>query len=66
MNLLDKPPMIILIAVNLLIPGAASNILIIQNGERQGETISFWEFARVGIPLTLALAICFWLYLMLF
>lgn len=54
------------IAGNLLIMGAASNIIIIQNAERQGETISFWEFARVGIPLTLAQTICYWLYLMLF
>jgi Na+/H+ antiporter NhaD/arsenite permease-like protein len=54
------------IAGNLLILGAASNIIIIQNAERQGETISFWEFARVGIPLTLAQTICYWLYLTLF
>ncbi len=54
------------IAGNLLILGAASNIIIIQNAERQGETISFWEFARVGIPLTVAQLICYWLYLMLF
>ena len=39
------------IAGNLLILGAASNIIIIQHAERSGETLSFVEFARVGIPL---------------
>ncbi len=40
------------IAGNLLILGAASNVIIIQNAEKEGETLSFWEFARVGVPLT--------------
>ncbi len=40
-------------AGNLLILGAASNVIIIQNAENRGETLTFWEFARVGIPLTL-------------
>ncbi len=40
------------IAGNMLILGAASNVIIIQNAERNGETISFWEFARIGTPLT--------------
>jgi len=42
------------IAGNLLILGAASNIIIIQNAEkRSAETITFWEFAKVGLPLTI-------------
>lgn len=42
------------IAGNLFIPGAASNVIIIQNAERKyGETLTFLEFAKVGIPLTL-------------
>lgn len=41
------------IAGNMLILGAASNVIIIQNAENNGETISFWEFARIGIPLTI-------------
>ena len=41
------------IAGNLFILGAASNIIIIQNAEkRKGGTITFWDFARAGIPLT--------------
>ncbi|HDS46135.1 MAG TPA: anion transporter [Methanomicrobia archaeon] len=39
------------IAGNLLILGAASNVIIIQHAERSGETLSFVEFAKVGIPL---------------
>ncbi len=43
------------IAGNLLILGAASNVIIIQAAERKaGVTITFLEFARIGIPLTLA------------
>jgi Na+/H+ antiporter NhaD/arsenite permease-like protein len=42
------------IAGNLLILGAASNVIIIQNAESKSEhTITFWEFARIGIPLTI-------------
>ncbi len=42
------------IAGNLFILGAASNIIIIQNAEKKkGETITFREFARIGIPLTI-------------
>ncbi len=41
------------IAGNLTILGAASNVIIIQNAEqRSGETLTFFEFARIGLPLT--------------
>jgi Na+/H+ antiporter NhaD/arsenite permease-like protein len=51
------------IAGNLFILGAASNIIIIQNAEKQGETITFMEFARIGIPLTLVNTLVYWLFL---
>ncbi len=41
------------IAGNLTILGAASNVIIIQQAEARGETITFTEFAKVGVPLTL-------------
>jgi len=41
------------IAGNLTILGAASNVIIIQNAEKQGETLTFFEFMKVGVPLTL-------------
>jgi len=39
------------LAGNLLIFGAASNVIIIQRAEREGHTLSFWGFAAVGAPL---------------
>lgn len=51
------------IAGNLLILGAASNIIIIQNAEkRSGETITFFEFAKVGIPLTVINILVYWTF----
>jgi Na+/H+ antiporter NhaD/arsenite permease-like protein len=54
------------IAGNLTILGAASNVIIIQNAERQGETLTFLEFARVGVPLTVVQIVVYgvWLVLM--
>lgn len=41
------------IAGNFFILGAASNVIIIQNAEKKtGETITFLEFAKIGVPLT--------------
>jgi Na+/H+ antiporter NhaD/arsenite permease-like protein len=51
------------IAGNLTILGAASNVIIIQNAEKQGETLTFFEFARLGIPLTLLQLGVYWVWL---
>ena len=52
------------IAGNLSILGAASNVIIIQNAERRGkETIGFWEFLRIGAPLTIVNAFVYWVFL---
>jgi Na+/H+ antiporter NhaD/arsenite permease-like protein len=52
------------IAGNLTVLGAASNVIIIQNAEkRAGETLTFWDFLRIGVPLTLANALVYWLFL---
>lgn len=54
------------IAGNMFILGAASNVIIIQNAERRsGQTITFIEFARIGIPLTVLNALVYWAFLML-
>ncbi|MCM2266826.1 MAG: SLC13 family permease [Elusimicrobiales bacterium] len=51
-------------AGNLFILGAASNVIIIQTAEkRSGATITFLEFARVGVPLTFINAIIYWVFL---
>ena len=51
------------LAGNLTILGAASNVIIIQNAEKSGQTLTFFEFARVGIPLTVIQVGIFWLWL---
>lgn len=52
------------IAGNLFILGAASNVIVIQNAEKKAhETITFWEFARIGVPLTVIQALVYWLAL---
>ena len=52
------------IAGNLSILGAASNIIIIQNAEkRTGDTLTFFEFARVGVPLSILNVFVYWVFL---
>lgn len=51
------------IAGNLMILGAASNIIILQNAEKKGEIITFWDFSKVGIPLTAVQLFVYWLFL---
>jgi Na+/H+ antiporter NhaD/arsenite permease-like protein len=52
------------IAGNLTILGAASNVIIIQNAEQKsGETLTFWEFVRIGLPLTAINVFVYWLFL---
>jgi Na+/H+ antiporter NhaD/arsenite permease-like protein len=48
---------------NLSILGAASNVIIIQNAEKEGETLSFREFVKIGLPLTLVQVLVYWFFL---
>jgi Na+/H+ antiporter NhaD/arsenite permease-like protein len=55
------------IAGNLFILGAASNVIIIQNAERKfGETITFLDFAKIGVILTVINLFVYWLFLTVF
>ena len=55
------------IAGNLTILGAASNVIIIQNAEKKGkETLTFFDFMKVGAPLTVINILVYWLYFQLF
>jgi len=55
------------IAGNFSILGAASNVIIIQNAEKKtGETLTFWEFIKIGIPLTALNTLAYWLFFRLF
>jgi len=51
------------IAGNLTILGAASTVIIIQNAEKQGQTLTFFEFAKIGIPLTTLQLLVYWAWL---
>jgi len=52
------------IAGNLTILGAASNVIVIQAAERREKVvISFVEFVRIGLPVTLVNTVVYWLYL---
>jgi len=54
------------IAGNLSILGAASNIIIIQNAEKKsGETLTFLDFLKVGVPLTVINSLVYYLFLTL-
>lgn len=54
------------IAGNLTILGAASNIIIIHIAEKKyGETLSFLEFARIGIPLTVVNSLIYLTFLLM-
>jgi Na+/H+ antiporter NhaD/arsenite permease-like protein len=51
------------IAGNLLVLGAASNVIIIQNAEKMGESLSFAKFSRIGVLITFLDAIIYFIFL---
>jgi len=52
------------IAGNLTILGAASNVIIIQNAEkRTGDSLTFFDFVKIGAPLTLLNVAVYWAFL---
>ncbi len=54
------------IAGNLTILGAASNVIIIQNAESKfGKTLSFLDFFKIGLPLTLINTVVYLFFLRL-
>jgi Na+/H+ antiporter NhaD/arsenite permease-like protein len=54
------------IAGNLLILGAASNVIIIQNAEKEGQTLSFSEFSKIGILITFLDAFIYSIFILIF
>jgi Na+/H+ antiporter NhaD/arsenite permease-like protein len=55
------------IAGNLTILGAASNVIIIQNSEKKsGATLTFWDFVKIGVPLTIINVAVYWAFLSIF
>lgn len=54
------------LAGNLLIFGAASNVIIIQRAEKaKKDPVPFFSFAKIGIPLALTNLFVYWLYFFL-
>lgn len=51
------------LAGNLLILGAASNVIIIQHAEKHQASLGFFQFAKIGIPLTLLNLLVYWTWL---
>ena len=52
------------IAGNLFILGAASNVIIVQMAERKyGRLLSFFDFAKVGIVVTVLNVLVYWAFL---
>jgi Na+/H+ antiporter NhaD/arsenite permease-like protein len=41
------------LAGNLTVVGSVANLIVIEGARREGISVSFWEYCRVGIPLTL-------------
>jgi Na+/H+ antiporter NhaD/arsenite permease-like protein len=40
-------------AGNLTVLGSVANLIVVESAGREGVTISFWEYCKVGIPLTI-------------
>src|SRR5439155_7839161 len=40
------------LAGNLTVLGSVANLIVVENGRREGVSISFWDYACVGIPVT--------------
>ncbi len=52
------------VAGNLLILGAASNVIVIQSSEKHGnQSFSFLDFFKIGLPLTICNVIVYYLFL---
>jgi len=40
-------------AGNLTILGSVANLIVVENARREGVTISFWQYCKAGVPITL-------------
>lgn len=41
------------LAGNLTVPGSVANLIVIEKARREGTVISFWEYCKAGVPVTL-------------
>ena len=42
------------VAGNLTLVGSIANLIVVEGAKRRGVTVTFGEYARFGVPLTLA------------
>ena len=40
-------------AGNLTVLGSVANLIVVEQARKEGVTIGFWDYCRVGIPVTL-------------
>ena len=40
------------LAGNLTVLGSVANLIVVENARREGVSVSFWEYCRAGIPIT--------------
>jgi Na+/H+ antiporter NhaD/arsenite permease-like protein len=49
------------LAGNLTVLGSIANLIVVEGARRRGYTVTFWEYAKVGVPITVAtLAVGVW------
>ena len=41
------------LAGNLTVLGSVANLIVVEQARREGVAISFWDYGKVGIPLTI-------------
>ena len=41
------------LAGNLTVLGSVANLIVVENARREGVVITFWEYVKVGVPVTL-------------
>ena len=41
------------LAGNLTVLGSVANLIVLENGDREGVRVSFWEYCKAGVPLTI-------------
>jgi Na+/H+ antiporter NhaD/arsenite permease-like protein len=41
------------LAGNLTVLGSVANLIVVENARREGVMVSFWEYCKVGVPVTL-------------
>lgn len=40
-------------AGNLTVLGSVANLIVVENASREGVIVSFWEYCKIGVPLTI-------------